>query len=408
MPQLLSWRKTLGAKLGAIILTLLITSLFLALSCLYTVNWMRADTRAYVLFNKGSNNCYRVLYLMDHLANEQYGDAPQAREELPKIMVDVDRRFAGLLDGDPRMGIEAVLDPEIRAGTGERRARWETRIKPHLELLLAKGVTPEAKASQAQINELFRQWAAAIEKGRVRFESVLAERFRRIQWALIGFTVIVVAVLLYLLALGRDLARRSRALAETAERITAGAHGLRVEVAGSDELAAAGNAFNAMTETLRKTLATETKARSRMEKVIDNLREAVTRLASVTAEILASTSEQANGAQQQAAAVGQTVTTVDEVAQTAAQAAQRAKGVGEAVQRNLDIGQAGRRAIEESIAALHLLREKVEATAANILQLAEQAQAIGDIIATVNDIAEQTNILALNAAIEASRAGEQG
>jgi methyl-accepting chemotaxis protein len=40
--------------------------------------------------------------------------------------------------------------------------------------------------------------------------------------------------------------------------------------------------------------------------------------------------------------------------------------------------------------------------------LAEQAQAIGEIIATVNDIAEQTNLLALNAAIEASRAGEHG
>ena len=50
----------------------------------------------------------------------------------------------------------------------------------------------------------------------------------------------------------------------------------------------------------------------------------------------------------------------------------------------------------------------MESTAENILTLAEQAQAIGEIIATVNDIAEQTNLLALNAAIEASRAGEHG
>src|SRR5436309_8969706 len=54
------------------------------------------------------------------------------------------------------------------------------------------------------------------------------------------------------------------------------------------------------------------------------------------------------------------------------------------------------------------VKEKVEATAENILELAEKAQAIGEIIATVNDIAEQTNPLALNAAIEASRAGEHG
>ena len=54
------------------------------------------------------------------------------------------------------------------------------------------------------------------------------------------------------------------------------------------------------------------------------------------------------------------------------------------------------------------VQEQVETTAENILALAEQAQAIGEIIATVNDIAEQTNLLALNAAIEASRAGEHG
>src|SRR4029450_11090394 len=104
----------------------------------------------------------------------------------------------------------------------------------------------------------------------------------------------------------------------------------------------------------------------------------------------------------------QTVATVDQVAQTAAQGAQRAKGVGEAVQHALDVGQNGRRAIEDSVPPLDRLKEQVESTAQNILMLAEQAQAIGEIIATVNDIAEQTNLLALNAAIEASRAGEYG
>lgn len=42
------------------------------------------------------------------------------------------------------------------------------------------------------------------------------------------------------------------------------------------------------------------------------------------------------------------------------------------------------------------------------MRLSEQSQAIGEIIATVNDLAEQSNLLAVNAAIEAARAGEQG
>jgi methyl-accepting chemotaxis protein len=134
----------------------------------------------------------------------------------------------------------------------------------------------------------------------------------------------------------------------------------------------------------------------------------VGQLTSASAEILASTTQQAAGAQEQAAAVAQTVTTVDEVSQTADQAAQRVKTVGESVQRTLEVGKTGRKVVEDSLGAMEAVKEKVETTAENILTLAEQAQAIGDIIATVNDIAEQTNLLALNAAIEASRAGEHG
>jgi methyl-accepting chemotaxis protein len=142
--------------------------------------------------------------------------------------------------------------------------------------------------------------------------------------------------------------------------------------------------------------------------ITTTVRDAVDRLTTSGAEIVAGTTQQAAGAQEQAAAVAQTVATVEEVALTADQAAQRAKGVGEAIQRTTEIGKAGRKGVEESIAATSTLKEQIEATAENILMLAEQAQAIGAIIATVNDIAEQTNLLALNAAIEASRAGEHG
>ena len=142
--------------------------------------------------------------------------------------------------------------------------------------------------------------------------------------------------------------------------------------------------------------------------ITQTIREGVGQLTSASAEILASTTQQASGAQEQAAAVTQTMSTVDEVTQTADQASQRAKTVGESVQRTQEIGKNGRKVVDDSLVAMESVKEKVETTAENILTLAEQAQAIGDIIATVNDIAEQTNLLALNAAIEASRAGEHG
>jgi methyl-accepting chemotaxis protein len=57
---------------------------------------------------------------------------------------------------------------------------------------------------------------------------------------------------------------------------------------------------------------------------------------------------------------------------------------------------------------METIREQAEAVAENVVSLSEKTQAIGEIIATVNDIAEQSHLLALNAAIEAAAAGEHG
>jgi methyl-accepting chemotaxis protein len=54
------------------------------------------------------------------------------------------------------------------------------------------------------------------------------------------------------------------------------------------------------------------------------------------------------------------------------------------------------------------INEQMESIAGSVVRLSEQGQTIGEIIATVNDLAEQSNLLAVNAAIEATRAGEYG
>jgi len=138
------------------------------------------------------------------------------------------------------------------------------------------------------------------------------------------------------------------------------------------------------------------------------IREAVSGLTALAAEILAATTQQSSGAAESAAAVSETVTTVDEITQTADQAAQRAKAVAESAKSAADTGRVGKKAVEDSIAGMTSVKEQVESVAERMLVLSEQGQAIGEVTATVTDFAEQTNLLALNAAIEAARAGEQG
>ncbi|HEX2166146.1 MAG TPA: methyl-accepting chemotaxis protein [Longimicrobiales bacterium] len=131
-------------------------------------------------------------------------------------------------------------------------------------------------------------------------------------------------------------------------------------------------------------------------------------LATSAAEILSTTTQQASGATESLAAVTQTAATVDQVVQTADQSSERARSVAATAQRAAEIGRQGREAIDTTVSGINDVREQVASIQERMVELTEQAQAIGEIIATVSDLAEQTNLLALNAAIEAARAGEQG
>jgi len=68
----------------------------------------------------------------------------------------------------------------------------------------------------------------------------------------------------------------------------------------------------------------------------------------------------------------------------------------------------GTEAVRDTIKGMEDMREQIQDTSKRIKRLGESSQRIGDIVALIDDIAEQTNILSLNAAIQASMAGEAG
>ena len=125
-------------------------------------------------------------------------------------------------------------------------------------------------------------------------------------------------------------------------------------------------------------------------------------------EIKSSVARLAAMSAQQAAALNETTTTASEIAQTSRQANEQANSVIEITQRSDDLSRAGLSTVEEAVKSSAALGEQVTRIAATMTHLSERTQQVGEIIASVKDLAEQSNLLALNASIEASKAGEHG
>ena len=181
-------------------------------------------------------------------------------------------------------------------------------------------------------------------------------------------------------------------MARVAEQISDG--DLTVEVKPKSDKDVLGKAFAAMVEKLRR--------------IIGEMQESSSILFSSAQQFVAATTQVASAAAETAAAVAETTTTVEEVKQTAQLATQKAKFVSQSAQRATQVSESGRKSAADSIEAMKQIREQMESIADSIVRLSEQGQAIGEIMLSVNDLAEQSNLLAVNASIEAAKAGEQG
>jgi methyl-accepting chemotaxis protein len=68
----------------------------------------------------------------------------------------------------------------------------------------------------------------------------------------------------------------------------------------------------------------------------------------------------------------------------------------------------GKLVVDNTVNGMEKIANRVQETARAVEQLGVRSDQIDQIVGTIEDIADQTNLLALNAAIEAARAGEQG
>lgn len=168
----------------------------------------------------------------------------------------------------------------------------------------------------------------------------------------------------------------------------------RTQSDGNDEIGRLGAALNDMVGSLSD--------------ITGQTRLAAENLNAATSEMQASAQQQAASTSEQSAAVQQITSTLEEIAQAGGQISERSKAVAASAEAASGASKSGLDAVYETGRAMQAIREQAERVAQTVVVLTEKTQSVGEIIGSVNDIAERSNLLALNAAIEASSAGEAG
>ena len=145
-----------------------------------------------------------------------------------------------------------------------------------------------------------------------------------------------------------------------------------------------------------------------LRRIAAEINSATGTLASSSEELSATSDDMNKGARELSSQTEQVVTAMNEVSQTIMDMAKNASQAADASKNASDTASKGKAIVDSTAEDMTLIAGTVQGAASTIEELGKSSAQIGEIVAVINGIADQTNLLALNAAIEAARAGEQG
>jgi methyl-accepting chemotaxis protein len=167
-----------------------------------------------------------------------------------------------------------------------------------------------------------------------------------------------------------------------------------INVTSNDEFGQLADEINSLVEKIRR--------------IITRIAQTSEQVSSSAVELQSNAAQMAAGAEEVAAQAGTVATAGEEMSATSGDIAQNCLMASEGSQQASAAAVSGVQVVNETITVMNSIAERVRSSAKAVESLGNRSDQIGEIVGTIEDIADQTNLLALNAAIEAARAGEQG
>jgi len=300
-------------------------------------------------------------------------------------------------------GVLSVEERKLAEDFAAKRGRFvKEGLLPTREALLAGDFDGAVKLTLTKTNPLFKE---ANDAAKLIFENEKIEAkkayeqsessYKTIRMLVISAIIgsILVSLVLGLLII-RSVSSATTALSTVSDALAQGDLSHRVRLTTMDELGAIGRSFDTMADSFSLALTKVTDSANQVAAAANQVHDTAERIATGSEQVASQTATVATAGEEMAATSG-------DIARNCQYAVDAANLATQTAQKGFDV-------VKHTIDGIKFRGAKTKENAGIVESLGARSDQIGEIVATIEDIADQTNLLALNAAIEAARAGEQG